>query len=308
MQVRRPEDAKYVLVTVAYNEELQIDQTIQSVLKQSIRPTLWLVFSDGSTDRTDQIIKEYSITFPWIRYLRLEKTGDPGHGVTMASQATVRAMAEARRTLAAVDYDFIGNLDADITFEHDYYRRIIAEALADEELGIVGGGADNVGNDGKILPGGFIQSDFVGGPVQFFRKQCMDDIQGYRPYGHADVSAVFMARMKGWKVRCFPEIRALHHGQPGYTLRERTPICFRLGRIDHDMGGYLPFILGRCVLQLFRKPYFVGGVAMLSGFLWASLQRRKSRLPPDLAIFMRTDQKQMIRMAFKRGRRLSRRS
>lgn len=293
------EVARYVLVTVAYNEERQIEMTIRSVIEQDTLPILWMIFSDGSTDRTDQIIEEYASRFPWIRYKRLERTEDPGHGVTLASYATVRAMTEALRTLAGFDYDFIGNLDADITFEPDYYRKVLTEALADERLGIVGGGAYNVGKDGKMLPGGFIQPDFVGGPVQFFRRECLTDIGGYRPFGHADVAAVFMARMKGWKVRCFPEIRALHHGQPGNSIREKVPICFRLGRIDHGMGGYLPFMIGRCVIEIFHKPYLLAGASMFSGYLWAILRRQKRYLPPDLMKFIRSDQKQMIMTTLK---------
>src|SRR4030042_2374893 len=109
------------------------------------------------------------------------------------------------------------------------------KALSDEKLGITGGGGYSVLENGKIIPGGFIQPDFVGGPLQFFRQKCLDDIDGYFPYGHADVVAVFMARMKDWKVRCFPEIKAYHHGQPENKVRVKVPINFRLGQMDYIM-------------------------------------------------------------------------
>jgi biofilm PGA synthesis N-glycosyltransferase PgaC len=284
----------YVLVSVAYNEERQIEQIIKCVVKQTILPKQWLIISDGSTDRTDSIVKRYGAKYPWIKYARLEKTNDPYQKVQKASYAYARSMAFARKLLANVKYDFIGNLDADMTFETSYFEKVLEKALADKKLGITGGGAYSVLENGNVVPGGFIQPDFVGGPLQFFRRKCLDDINGYFPYGHADVVAVFMARMKGWKVRCFPEIKAFHHGQPENTIRIKVPICFRLGQIDYIMEGYPPFIIGRCILRMFEKPVFIAGLSMLAGYLWATIIRTKRHLPKDLVAFMKKDQKHKL--------------
>ena len=47
----------YVLITPARNEEAFIEKTIQSVVSQTILPAKWVIVSDGSTDRTDEIVK-----------------------------------------------------------------------------------------------------------------------------------------------------------------------------------------------------------------------------------------------------------
>lgn len=284
----------YVLSTVAYNEGSRIENTITCVIGQTCRPKRWLIISDGSTDNTDEIIIKYSKRYPWIQYQRQEKTNDPFQKYERASYAYSRAMTIARSRFAALDYEFHGNLDADITFSNDYFERLIEKALKDQKLGIVGGGAYSVYEGKKLVKGGFIQPDFVGGPVQFFRRQCLDDIDGYFPYGNADVVAVFMARMKGWKVRCFPEIRAFHHGQPENSVRVKAPICFRLGEMDYIMGGYPPFILGRCLLRIFHEPPVFAGLAMLAGYIWASFKKPKRHLPKELISFMKYDQKKTI--------------
>ena len=284
----------YVLSTVAYNEGSRIENTIACIIGQTCRPKRWLIISDGSTDNTDEIIIKYSKQYPWIQYQRQEKTNDPFQKHERASYAYSRAMAIARRQFAGLDHEFHGNLDADITFNNDYFERLIEEASKDHRLGIVGGGAYSVYEEKKLVKEGFIQPDFVGGPVQFFRRQCLDDIDGYFPYGNADVVAVFMARMKGWKVRCYPEINAYHHDQPENSVRIKVPICFRLGQMDYIMGGFPPFIVGRCLLRMFHEPLFIAGLAMLAGYFWASINKLKRHLPKDLVCFMKQDQKNRI--------------
>ena len=49
----------YVIITPARNEEKYIEKTIQSVISQTMLPEKWFVVSDGSTDRTDEIVKKY---------------------------------------------------------------------------------------------------------------------------------------------------------------------------------------------------------------------------------------------------------
>src|SRR5262249_60348929 len=49
----------YVLVPPARNEEAFIERTIQSVIGQTIRPLRWVIVSDGSPDRTDEIAQRH---------------------------------------------------------------------------------------------------------------------------------------------------------------------------------------------------------------------------------------------------------
>jgi len=56
----RADGLKYALVTPARNEEALIEQTILSVVAQTIRPVRWVIVSDGSTDGTDEIVKRHA--------------------------------------------------------------------------------------------------------------------------------------------------------------------------------------------------------------------------------------------------------
>jgi len=50
----------YVFTPPARNEAMFIEQTIQSVIGQTIRSARWVIVSDGSTDGTDDIVKKYA--------------------------------------------------------------------------------------------------------------------------------------------------------------------------------------------------------------------------------------------------------
>src|SRR5262249_55125393 len=61
----------YVLITPARNEAKFIEETINSVLIQTVRPLRWVIVSDGSTDATEEIVTKYLAANPWIDLLRM---------------------------------------------------------------------------------------------------------------------------------------------------------------------------------------------------------------------------------------------
>jgi cellulose synthase/poly-beta-1,6-N-acetylglucosamine synthase-like glycosyltransferase len=284
-------DRSYILVTVAYNEENRIEPVIKSVLAQSLRPRLWFIVSDGSTDRTDTIIREYAAEYEFIRYLRQEKRAIDAGRLEKVTIAQARAMALALEASSDIEYSYFGNLDADITLEADYYEKVIFEFSKDPGLGLAGGGVYNMNPDGSPSGGGFNRPYFVGGPVQLFRRKCIEDIGGYAPYGHSDCIADAKSRMKGWKVQCFPEIHAFHHEVPDNSIRAKVPVCFRMGQMDYIMGGLFIFQVARCTARMFKRPFLVAGMAMFAGFIWAYIKREEIRIPKDVIAFMQAEQK-----------------
>ncbi|HET6178770.1 MAG TPA: glycosyltransferase, partial [Candidatus Sulfotelmatobacter sp.] len=64
------EPLSYVLITPARNEAVFIEETIRSVVAQTVRPTKWLIVSDGSTDGMDDIVQRYCAEHPWMGLLR----------------------------------------------------------------------------------------------------------------------------------------------------------------------------------------------------------------------------------------------
>ena len=66
----------YVLITPVRNEESTIGITLESVVRQTNPPVEWIVVSDESTDRTDEIVKDYVSKYSFIKLLQLTRRSD----------------------------------------------------------------------------------------------------------------------------------------------------------------------------------------------------------------------------------------
>ena len=109
-----PANLRYAIITPARNEEDYIEKTIQSVVSQKVLPVKYVVVSDGSTDRTEESVEKYLPDNPWFELVR--KSGQR----TRQFGAKVHCFNTGFEKLAGVDYDVVGNLDADISVETDY--------------------------------------------------------------------------------------------------------------------------------------------------------------------------------------------
>jgi glycosyltransferase involved in cell wall biosynthesis len=107
---------QYLLITPARNEEAFLELTIQSVVNQTVRPKRWLIVSDGSTDRTDEIVARFAQQHDWIELLRMpqRETRDFGGKAQCFNTGYAR--------IQRLPHDAVASLDADITFDRDYFQ------------------------------------------------------------------------------------------------------------------------------------------------------------------------------------------
>src|SRR5262245_56012785 len=108
----------YVLVTAAYNEERYIKNVLQSVVAQTFPPNRWVIVSDGSTDRTDEIVAQYVETHSFIQLVPLREKHKRNFG------AQVNAIRFGYEQVKNLEFDFVGNLDADVSFAPDYFEQL----------------------------------------------------------------------------------------------------------------------------------------------------------------------------------------
>jgi poly-beta-1,6-N-acetyl-D-glucosamine synthase len=282
----------YVLATAAYNEEANIEKTIQSVLAQTELPRRWVIVSDGSQDRTDEIVQRYAERYSFIRFLRV--TRPPGRSF----RTKIMALQAGIEVLADVPFEFIGNLDADISLEPSYFGTLITKFERDSKLGIAGGFVHE-GKEGESRSRSINRVYSVAHAAQLVRRECYEAIKGYAilEYGGEDWHAQTSARMMGWTAEAFPELRILHHrptGEGDILARHK----FRQGRMDYSLGSEPFFEILKCLQRLTEKPFYMGGGIRLMGFFWSSIIRESRPVSDEFVAFLRAEQKRKTRSLF----------
>ncbi len=282
----------YVLITPARNEGDFIEQTIRSVVSQTVLPLKWIVVSDGSTDSTDEIVSKYAMDYPWIELVRMPERRERHFA------GKVHAFNAGYARVKNLEYDAIGSLDADISFDEDYFSFLLGKLAEDRALGLVGTPFKEGSN--PIYDYRFVNVEHVSGACQLFRRDCFEGIGGYVPVrgGCIDHIAVISARMKGWKTRTFTDKVCLHQREMGTAQQGVLMAKFRIGRKDYSIGNHPSWELFRTVYQMTKRPFVVGGLLVLAGYVWALVRRDERPVPRELVAFVRHEQMRRLRRFF----------
>jgi len=286
-------NCSYALVTPARNEAALLEGTILSVVAQSLLPGKWVIVSDGSTDGTDEIVSGYAAKYPWIELLRMPERKDRQFA------AKAHAFNAGYERLKDGTWDIIGNLDADITFEPDYFAFLIKRFAANRELGVAGTPfvEDHDRPGDHTYAHRFAQLDHVSGACQLFRRECFEQVGGYVPVkgGAIDWIAVTTARMRGWKTRTFPEKVCFHHRKLGTGNNRSLMVRFHYGTKAYYVGGHPLWEGIRGLFQMREKPRVFGGLFFLAGYVWAFLKQMPRAVTPELMAFHRGEQMARLR-------------
>ena len=276
---------KFVLITPARNEEAFIETTLASMLKQTVLPERWVIVDDGSTDNTAAIVASFADGISWIELLRREQRADRNFA------GKVYAFKAGLERVQSIDFEIIGNLDADVSFDADYLDFLIRKFAEDSRLGVAGTPfTENSGYDSTR--DSFEGENHVAGGCQLFRRRCFEEIGGYVPnrVGGIDWVAVTTARMRGWKTRSFPEKRFHHYRSLGTAERSVLGSLFSYGEKDYYLGGSPVWQIFRVAYRMGKRPVIIGGLALLFGYCWAALRRIKRPVSRELMRFHRREQ------------------
>lgn len=281
--------SSYVLVTPTRNNEATIGQTIMAVASQTHPPVRWIIVSDGSTDATDDVVRAGMARFPFLDLLRVD------HDRTKGFASKVAAFNAGYAALAGVAHDYVGNLDADVTFDPTYFERLLAVLDGDHRLGIAGGTI--VERNRTRTRRQRTSPNSVAGAVQLFRRDCFAETGGFAPLpgGGEDASAEIMARLQGWKVRTVADLEVVHHGRVGTRNGSALRAAFARGRTNYLLGYDPVFQLGVSCYRMADPPYVVGGVLMMAGFGWNAWRRPERALPQPAMAFLRREQRARVR-------------
>jgi len=264
-----------IIITPARDEEHYIEETLKSMVNQTVLPAKWIIVDDGSKDKTAEIVKKYTQQYSFIEFYTRTDRGfrKPGGGV-------VATFYEGLNRVDESDYDVIAKLDADLKLPVDMIEKIIKSFQQNPKLGITGGIQYESFSDTEPLKKMIVPKGYVLGPQKFYRKECFEDIGGLIERAGWDGVDITRANMKGWETGQIESLKVVHLRSTGTAKGEgRWKACQKYGDVSYYMGGYLWYFLLRCILRSIEHKTPKYGYYMLKGYYrsWKEGYSRESR-------------------------------
>jgi biofilm PGA synthesis N-glycosyltransferase PgaC len=259
---------RYVIVSPVKDEERHVELTLRSVIGQTVKPVVWVIVDDGSTDSTPATIRHHLATHPFIR---LETS--PWVGRRHLAFSEVRAFNWGREFIGSEDYDFIVKLDCDLSFEPDYFEKLLDHFIQNERLGIASGVYFEMGKAGAW---GEVSMPFyhAAGASKVIRKACFEDIGDFIPGPGWDTADEIRAMHRGWETRHFRELRMRHHKREGSSIGAvKTGVM--QGEAYYRTGGSGLFFALKALHRVAVRPYLVSALALMWGYLKARLEKKE---------------------------------
>jgi glycosyltransferase involved in cell wall biosynthesis len=238
---------KYYLIIPTYNEEKFIAITLQSIVAQSILPSKVVVVNDGSTDKTEEIVKSFTSNHSFISLVN--KTSEaihlPGSKVIQAFQKGLEALDD--------NYDFIVKADADLIFPANYFETISKHFESDEQIGMVGGFA-YIEKNGEWVLENLTDKDHIRGAFKAYRKECFQQIGGLKPAMGWDTVDELLCKFYNWKVVTDATLKVKHLKPTGVNYNKNAR--FKQGEAFYSLGyGFLITAIASAKLAILkRKP------------------------------------------------------
>jgi len=274
----------YVVVTPARDEARYIGDLAESLLAQSVPFDRWIVVDDGSSDGTQEIVRDYASKDPRIQLVERDGRGKryPGCGDLVASVVGLNSLPDI------FIYDYIAKIDADLVLPADYFERLFSMFAADERLGILGGHCYVPTSHGLVLDK--VPDDHVNGATKVYRRECLREIWPLDEVWGWDTIDECRAQMAGWTTLSVKEPGVIHQkpmsGGAGGLVRGN----FLIGRMSHFLGYRPEYLLLRVARHLFIKPVLVGSLAMAAGYVAAAVRREPRFANPEFITYLRGQQ------------------
>jgi biofilm PGA synthesis N-glycosyltransferase PgaC len=254
----------YVIISPVRDEEIYLERTITTVLRQTIRPRRWVIVDDGSRDQTPQMLQRYAEGHDWITVLRIERSGERQLGIS-----EIQAFAAGYKLIEDMPLDFVVKLDCDVELPLDYFERLLSRFDQDEALGIASGSyLETEGDTWIAVP---MPEYHAAGASKVMRAECFRQIGGFVPHRGWDTIDEIRADMAGWKTCHFPDIAFRHLRTEGAAAGPLETNRMH-GQIYYLTGGNSLFLLLKVLHRCWHgRPFILGGLMMLVGFLWPLL-------------------------------------
>jgi glycosyltransferase involved in cell wall biosynthesis len=272
---------RYVAVTAARDEALNLPRLANSLSLQTVRPVSWWIVENGSADDTFDVAKMLSAKHDWVTVHRIPGTAKPTRG-----EPIVQALHEAVAAIEHQPPDILVNLDADVSFDPEYFDRLLAEFEGEALLGIASGTCHEFAH-GAWRPR-HVTGTSVWGAARAYRWDCLHDVLPLEERFAWDGIDEIKANARGWRTSTIPDLPFRHHraegarDESGYAARKAQ------GRAAHYMGYRPSYLLFRALRHLSSDPT---AVAMALGYATAAFGRESRCSDLEARAYLRRQQR-----------------
>lgn len=247
---------KYIIITPVRDEEEFIKETIQSVIKQNIKPQQWIIINDNSKDNTVKIVQKYMDEYDFIELhnlnnINLERT--PGLGVIRAFEYGTQFIKQ--------EYDFIVKLDADLKFLPNYFENIFNEFKKNKNLGIASGLL--LEKDGKKVKKNIEEHPY--GASKVYSYECFNKISPLEKLKMWDLIDNIKANINGYQTKII-ESEVVTHLKKMESAVGKKRENYLKGYYAAYFKYYCIFAILKGIKIMFESPYLVGCIYYFYGY------------------------------------------
>jgi len=254
----------YVIISPCRNEAGFMRNTLDSVVKQSVLPTLWVIVDDGSTDDTAKILLEYQQKHSFIKVVTRENRGHRSVG-----PGVIEAFYEGLEAFDLKRFDFICKLDLDLIMPPNYFKTLLARMVDNPRLGNCSGKPYYIDKvTGDFVSEGCGDENAIGAS-KFYRRECFEEIGGFVRQVMWDGIDGHRCRQLGWVAMSWdePDIRFTHLRPMGSSQQNIITGRIRHGFGQYFMGTGFVYMLVSGIYRMTKSPVVIGGLAMMWGYL-----------------------------------------
>lgn len=281
----------YALVTPARNERDNLRRLAESIVGQDQRPAWWVIVDDGSDDGMDAVAQELADRHDWILVVG---TGE-GAADLAKGRRRGRDLLAFRRGLDALPapVDVFVKVDADTSFDADYFARLLERFAEQPDLGIAGGTCyELVNGDWERIK---VSGSHPRGASRAYRWALREDVFALEPELGWDGVDEVMAELRGYRTAGFTEFGFRHHRKVG-ERDGRLRAGSALGRQAWYMGYRPSYLMLRA---LYRARENAASLAMVWGYAWAAVSGAPQCPIPTVTARVRDGQR--LRIVMRRG-------
>jgi biofilm PGA synthesis N-glycosyltransferase PgaC len=275
-----PPSLSYAAVTPAWNEGANLRRLAECVAEQTLLPRRWVIVDDGSTDDTGVVARRIMRELDFATVVELpvtEPTTIRGGPIVAAFHAGLAALTPGA--------DVVVKLDADVSFQADFFERLVRAFEQDSALGIASGTCYEQDSAGVWRPQ-YTARDHVRGATRAYRAACLESVLPLEERMGWDGIDELKAQVAGWRTASLRELPFHHHRPLGARERAWTKWVGQ-GDMAHYMGYRFGYLLARTGFRSLREPAAAG---MLWGYVAAAARRHQRYADPEVLGHLRRQQ------------------